>query len=283
MLHVEDMKINQGRILSRVNADLVSDNIQDYEFKVFSQWGEDGILQYLTRVIDIPNKTFIEFGVENFQEANCRFLMMKDNWSGFIVDGSDEFIENIRSSNYYWKYDLTAVRCFITRENIDDLLSLSGFDRDLGILSIDIDGNDYYVLEAIKNFNPRILVCEYNAVFGADRPISVVYKPDFFRGNAHHSNLFFGASLSALKYLAAKKNYTLVGTCSAGVNAFFVRNDLMNGSLRALTVQEAFTASKFRESRDEVGRLTYLSGEERLELIRGMPVRNVITNEIEGL
>ena len=80
----DEIKINQGVILAQFNLHKRSTNIQDYEFKVFSQWGEDGILQHLTSVIEIPQKTFIEFGVEDFSESNCRFLLMKDNWRGFV-------------------------------------------------------------------------------------------------------------------------------------------------------------------------------------------------------
>ena len=280
---LDDLAIAQGIVLARLNESRSSTRLKDHEFKVFSQWGEDGILQYLTRAIEIKNTTFIEFGVEDFREANCRFLLMKDNWKGFVIDGSEVNIGRLRESNFYWKFQLDAIDAFITRENINGLLARSGFDEDLGILSIDLDGIDYYVLDSIDTFRPRILICEYNAIFGADRKISVPYDPRFQRTAGHHSNLYFGASLAALAYLADKKGYTLVGTCSSGGNAFFVRNDLLNQKLEALTPAEAFTPSHFRESRDEEGHLSFVGGEARLELIRGMPVLNVETGKIEPL
>jgi hypothetical protein len=83
---IDDIKMNQGIILSRLNA-IANTDLENSKFKVFSQWGEDGILQFLVSNLNIRNKTFIEFGVENFLESNCRFLMMKDNWSGFVIDG----------------------------------------------------------------------------------------------------------------------------------------------------------------------------------------------------
>ena len=85
---LDAIKINQGRILSALNAQKKSSRLIDYEFRVFSQWGEDGIIQFLVSNLNIKNKTFIEFGVEDFSESNCRFLLMKDNWSGFVIDGS---------------------------------------------------------------------------------------------------------------------------------------------------------------------------------------------------
>jgi hypothetical protein len=280
---LDELRINQGIMLAGFNRQKDSKNIQDYEFKVFSQWGEDGILQYLTSVLEIPNKTFIEFGVEDFFESNCRFLLVKDNWRGFVLDSSPEHINRLRSSYFFWKYDLRAESTFITRENINELLAQSCFDQDLGILSIDIDGNDYHVLEAIAGFRPRILVCEYNAVFGPERRIVVPYDPRFSRGTVHSSNLYYGASLGALVFLTRRLGYSLVGTNSAGNNGFFVRNDLVTGKLLALDAETGFTPSRFRESRDSKGSLSYVSGEARLTLIQGLPVLNVETNCTEKL
>ena len=279
----DELKMNQGIMLATLNQGKHSSNLKDYEFKVFSQWGEDGILQCLTSALEIPEKTFIEFGVEDFFESNCRFLMMKDNWCGFVMDGSAANIARLRNSCFYWKYELSAVDAFITRENINELLAKSGFGPDLGILSIDIDGNDYFVLEAIEAFSPRILICEYNAVFGSSRQITIPYDAGFVRTEMHHSNLYYGASLGAIVSLANKKGYSLVGTNTAGNNAFFVRNDLMCSQFPALTAEDGFTQSRFRESRAADGNLTYVSGDARLKLIQGLPVVNVETGAIDEL
>jgi hypothetical protein len=281
--HFDEFKINQGRILSALNENKKSTNLADYEFKVFSQWGEDGIIQFLSKSIEIRNKTFIEFGVESFIEANCRFLLMKDNWSGFVIDGSSSNIEALKASYFYWKYHIDAVNAFITRDNINELLSKSGFSEDLGILSVDIDGNDYFVLEAISTFRPRILICEYNAVFGGTRKISIPYEPDFQRNKKHYSSLYFGASLPAINYLSNIRGYSLVGTNSAGGNAFFVRNDLLNDKVAVLSVEQAYFPSKFRESRDKHGNLSYVIGDERLQVIKGLPVFNVEAKATEEL
>ena len=280
---LDEVKINQGLILSLMQREQCSKNLQDYEFKVFSQWGEDGIIQHLTRALEIKNKTFIEFGVESFFESNCRFLMVKDNWSGFVIDGSRKNIKRLKNSYFYWKYDINAVEAFITRENINQLLLRSAFDEDIGILSIDIDGNDYHVLEAINTFKPRILICEYNAVFGATRKISIPYDPAFNRTDGHFSNLYWGASLSALAYLAGQKGYSLIGTNSAGSNAFYVRNDLLTERVEVQSAPEIFIPSKIRDSRNLDGALTYAGGSDRLKLIQGLPVVNVETGKSEAL
>jgi hypothetical protein len=279
----DEVKMGQGLILSMLNENKKSTNLKDYEFKVFSQWGEDGVIQYLAKSIEIKNKTFIEFGVESFTEANCRFLLMKDNWSGFVIDGSTSNIEQLKKSYFYWKHHIDAVDAFITRENVNELLARSGFSEDLGVLSVDIDGNDYFVLEAISTFHPRILICEYNPLFGATRKISIPYEADFQRTKRHYSNLYFGASLSAIAYLADRKGYSLVGTNSIGGNAFFVRNDLLNEKVEVVSVEQAYFPSKIRESIDRLGNLSYLDGNARLELVKGLPVLNVETNNIEEL
>ena len=279
---IDEIKINQGIILSTINAKLTSKRLKDYEFKVFSQNGEDGIIQRLISITDIENKTFIEFGIGNFLESNCRFLLMKDNWSGFVIDSSSKNIKQIKNSYFYWRYQIDAVNSFITQDNINSLLLKSGFDRDVGILSIDIDGNDYHILESIETFEPRILICEYNAVFGK-RKLSVPYDPKFNRTDKHYSNLYFGASLAAITHIANKKGYSLVGINSTSVNAFFIRNDLIKEEHEVLFVEKAYVPSKFRESRDEHDKLTCIGSNGRLALLKDMPVLNVETGKIERL
>ena len=213
----EEIKINQGRILTGMQTSDGSIPLWKREFKVFSQWGEDGIIQYLVNNLDIAQRTFIEFGVENFNESNCRFLMMKDQWHGFVIDGSTVNITQLRDSYYYWQYQLNSKATFITRDNISQLLDESGFKKNLGLLSVDIDGVDYHVLEALDDWRPAILIVEYNDAFGWRRPISVPYDPAFIRRQKHYSNQYWGANLPAFHYLAGKRGYALVGTNSVGV------------------------------------------------------------------
>jgi hypothetical protein len=266
-------------LTSKLNVDRVKrlrniETLSDVEFKVYSQWGEDGIIQYLTHRIPIENKCFIEFGVENYTEANTRFLIVNDNWKGLVIDGSEDQVNNIKSDDIYWKYDLTAQCWFITRDNINDIIKNAGFDGDIGLLSIDIDGNDYWIWDAIDMVSPRIVICEYNSIFGSEFPISVPYEKDFVRTTAHYSNLYFGASLPALCLLAEKKGYDFVGTNSVGSNAFFVRKDFSQG-IKKLSAKEGYIKSNIRESRDNNGQLSYLTGRDRLQAISHLDVVNV--------
>jgi hypothetical protein len=273
-----------GSLLSKQQWLLKSPNFNDYEFKIFSQFGDDGLIQYLIKHLKIENEVFIEFGVGDYSESNTRFLLMYNNWKGFVMDSSEQNMANLKTKNWYWKYSLRNKTAFITRENINGLLAETGY-KSIGLLHIDIDGNDAHILAELdlKELNPSIIIMEYNAVFGKERTISVPYDKDFFRTDKHYSNLYWGASLSALTYIAQKKGYSLIGCNSAGNNAYYVREDLLNETIREKTIEEAFIMSKFRESRNEDFTLSYLDGNERHEIIKGLNVINLKTNEMEKL
>ena len=277
----EKYKLLIGKVLAnsiKLNKDLL--NLNDAEFSVFSQFGDDGIIQYLINNIDIENKTFIEFGVENYIESNTRFLMMNDNWSGLVLDGSRDNISQIIESYYYWRYSLQAEAVFINKKNIDKILN-NYYQGDIGLLHIDLDGNDYYILNAIQCVSPEILILEYNSIFGIDRSISIPYDDNFNRTNAHYSNIFWGASLKSLYNLAREKGYSFVGCNNAGNNAYFVRNDKINSKIRSISLESGFVESKYRESRNIKGELTFLNKLEQINLIKGLKVFNTDTNKLE--
>jgi len=262
-----------GRVEARQCA--AAEDLSASEFRVFSQWGEDGIIQFLLRRVKAPRKVFVEFGVENYVEANTRFLLMKDNWSGLVLDGSAENIRSIKKSGIYWKYNLKAVEAFITRENINALLAENGISGEIGLLSIDIDGNDYWVWQAINAVSPAILVIEYNARFGPAEAVTVPYNPEFTRAKAHSSHIYYGASLAALTQLSRSKGYALVGCNTAGNNAFYIRNDLRPESVPELSVEAAFVPNQFREARTEDGKLALLNFDQEQKLVFSLPLERV--------
>ena len=265
--------LNQGRMLCcldcRVGGHYALD---DFSFKVFSQWGEDGIIQFLIRNIDVGNNIFVELGVETFRESNCRFLMMNNNWRGLVVDGSKYNINTIRSSYYYSMYDVRAVCSFITRDNVSSILQRASIPEDFGILSVDIDGMDYFILEALFNWKPRIIIAEYNSTLGENIPLSVPYDPHFFRTKAHRSNLYYGANLNSIVKLLNERGYGFVGANRQRSNAFFVRRELLNESVKEVSWVPFGGGATFRESRGTNGRLTALDIEARKKEIADMPV-----------
>lgn len=270
-----------GRIEQRQVA-FYGKTIEESEFKVYSQWGEDGIIQYLIRRVPIERKLFIEFGVENYTEANTRFLAINDLWAGLVIDGSEENIAYIRRDPIYWSNNVKAEQAFITRENINDIISRNGIEGDIGLLSVDIDGNDYWVWESIDIVTPRIVVCEYNSLFGPSGKVTVPYDPAFIRDRAHYSKVYYGASIAALCDLAANKGYSPVAGNSAGNNVFFVRNDLL-GDLPVRTASQLYRQSRFREFHDQNSSLTYYDFNTRFELIKHLNIHDLITDRIVSI
>lgn len=277
------LKVLMAKYLANTfRKDHILESINEAEFKVFSQFGDDGIIQYLIKYLDISDSYFIEFGVENYSESLTRFLLINNNWSGLIMDGSVENIEYIKRDYIYTLHQLTAIHAFVDAENINSILQSEKLPSQIGLLHIDIDGNDYWVWKSINVIRPIIVVIEYNSVLGNERAITVPYKPDFRRTIAHYSNLYYGASLVALCILADKKGYNFIGCSSSGNNAYFVRKD-KSKDLRALTAKEGYVQSKFREARNELGELIYTSGERRLEIIKGLPIYDIETEQLSVL
>ena len=269
-------KILIGKKLVDINNKKIPEKIEDIEFKIFSQFGDDGIIQFLINKIELDYKyhNFIEFGVENYKEANTKFLLLNNNWSGLIIDSSKENINQIKKSNFFWKYNLDAKNSFITRENINKIIADSKLDKNhIGILSIDIDGNDYWVWKEINVIDPAIVIIEYNSSFGFINKVSIPYDENFLRTKAHYSNLYWGASLEALKYLADKKGYKFFSTNSAGNNAYFIKDTFYEKV--NFILKKNYYESKFRESRDINGVKTFVHYKDKIEIIKDLTVEDV--------
>lgn len=273
----ERQMVMQAQILVANYRNLAQlDDLGDVEFSAFSQWGEDGIIDWLVARLPRIPRTFIEFGVEDYRESNTRLLLQLRNWRGLVMDGSADHIRDIRSQDIYWRHGLTANCAFIDRDNINRLLEDGGMSGPVGLLSVDIDGNDYWVWKSIDVVNPAIVVAEYNAVLGDIHALTVPYRADFQRTQAHHSNLYFGASLPALIELGRQKGYTFVGTTSTGCNAFFVRDDFAAKVTPALSGAWGYP-SQVREARDENRNLLFLDGAARATQIAHLPLVNPVT------
>lgn len=273
----ESLKVLCGHMAALHSRSLpASTPLTAAEFQVFSQWGEDGILQFLLAHIPVPNTVFVEFGVESYAEANTRFLLLHDNWSGLIIDGSEAHMNDVRQSDLAWRHTLHTTAAWISAENINDLISNAGIRGDIGILSVDIDGVDYWVWHAIDVVQPRIVIAEYNSLFGPEAKVTPPYDPTFERAKAHSSHVFYGASLAALNHLAGQKGYTLVGTNCAGNNTFFVRNDLA-GVFPRRTVAEVYQQARFREARLPSGELAFPTFAEAQHIIEDCLVHDLAT------
>ncbi len=279
---IKSPKINLGRIQATLNAH--KENIQsldEVEFQVFSQFGDDGIIQYLVNKLPIQNKTFIEFGVEDYREANTRFLLVNNAWSGLVLDGDPKNIQQIKSGQLYNFYDIRARQRFITKDNINEIIQAEGFNKEVGILSIDIDGNDYWVWKAITGIEPSIIICEYNSLFGFEEAITIPYQADFIRGKKTPLN-FYGISIKAACILAKEKGYFFIGCNSAGNNAYFIKESLRSHCpIAEKTPEEGFNFAMFSEAWDQ--QKEPKRGKEKISSIDGLEVVDIITMQTKKL
>jgi hypothetical protein len=207
-------------------------SLSQHEYKVFSQNGEDGIIAEIFRRIGTANRYFVEFGASSGAENNTA-LLLRQGWSGLWMEADSASVNGAKEA-YRPEIaggKLTVLEAFITAENIEDLFRQGKVPKELDLLSIDIDRNDYHVWEKITHYRPRVVVIEYNAVVPPTMSWVTPYDPKAFGwtrfGNGN------GASLKALEELGAKKGYSLVGCDLCGVNAFFVRDDLLGDHFAA--------------------------------------------------
>ncbi len=188
-------------------------------FRLTSQNQEDGLTLALLNEAGPTTRRFIEIG-SGLSGGNGGFLAREWGWSGLMVDGHSDHMQQVGR-----RFPMTtAVAAWITRENVNELITEHGYAGEVDLFSLDLDGNDYWIWEAVTVSSPRVLILEYNSMFGPDRAVTIPYDAQFDR-HRHHS-MYYGASLAALTRLNARKGYRLVAVEPAGVNAFFLRNDV---------------------------------------------------------
>jgi hypothetical protein len=197
-------------------------DLRRFEKKVFSQNGEDGIIAEIFRRIETSNRFFVECGIQDGSENNTRALLEHDGWHGLWIETSAAYVAAARSN--FGSLPVRIVERHITAENIVGILTDAGVPRDPDLMSVDIDGNDYWIWKAAASFRPRVVVIEYNAAYPPGENVVTPYDPDHVWDGTNR----FGASLDALTALAAGLGYVLVGCDSRGVNAFFLREDLVS-------------------------------------------------------
>jgi hypothetical protein len=200
--------------------------LEPHGFRVYSQFDEDGILAEIFRRIGESSRIFVEFGAGDGLE-NCTAFLLFQGWKGLWIEGDPGKVDRIRSLRAAEiETGRLVARCaFVTVDSIDSVISSAGFGGEIDLLSVDIDGNDYHVLERIESVRPRVVCVEYNSKF----PPPVKWVMPRNDGHVWDKTDYSGASLSALDELMGRRGYALVGCSIAGVNAFFVRKDLAAG------------------------------------------------------
>lgn len=217
------------------------DELNRYERKIYSQNGEDGIIEEIFSRIGTTNRYGVEFGVGDGSECMIKNLVIQHGWSGLAMEGDLNSCQKMCAD--YASYPRVMIKhALITKENIVPLFEAYGVPKEFDLLSIDIDGNDYWVWQALSTYSPRLVVIEYNASFPPPQKMVIVYQSDF----KYKGTTYFGASLSSLTHLGTRLGYSLVGTDSKGVNAFFVRHDLLRQSgFPELTPEQAYHPPRY--------------------------------------
>jgi len=196
----------------------IINNLQQSEKSIFSQHGEDGVIEALLKNIPIKHNYLVEFGAhDGINMSNSRYLIKEKNWSAFLIEGDKRFYATL--SNLYQGYSRVKTQeTFITPENIDDLFTQAGVPEDFDLMSIDIDSIDYHVWEGLNKFTPKIVIVEYNSTVPADVEY-IVDRNDAIKLSGTSKE---GASLLAYEKLAIRKGYQLIYTELSGSNAFFI-------------------------------------------------------------
>jgi hypothetical protein len=261
-------------------------NFSDTSYKVYSQNGEDGFIDYLLFTLKIDKPKFIEIGIGTYKECNTRFLFERMAPEGLVIDYINDLEKKIKKNIKFWKGDLTIVNQIINTENIVDILRKNNFLTDIDLFSLDIDGIDYWILEKIPDNFSKICVIEYNSIFGDQLEITVPNIKDFNRKDYHFSYLCYGMSLKALIKKMDEKGFIFVGSNELNNNAFFIQKKYsanLNIEFPDINNLKKFTVSNIRESRDKNENLNYLSKEERLKAIENCEVIDVSNKKNEKI
>ncbi len=282
--YFDELKIQSSKNFL-LNLDLNLDKIETLsqaDFKVFLQNGEDGIIQYLIKSLNLDSIKFVEIGTEHYIESNTRFIFETMRCDGLIIDPLCDLENKIKANlKNFWKNNIKIHNNFVNPGNINEILKKNGFIDNIDLFSIDIDGIDYWVIKELKPEISKIFIAEYNPYFGPELEVSVPNIKNFNRNSYHYSNLCWGVSLRSLIKIMIEKNYTFVGTNNFRNNAFFISNEYKN-QLKIIKPSienlSKFTDAKYNENRNKSGNLTYL--QEKLSIIKDCEVINLKNNKL---
>jgi len=250
-------------------------SLSDVDFKIFSQNGEDGIIDYLLYQLNIEKPKFVEIGVGDYTEANTRFIFERTSSKGAVIDSICDLENKIKKNLAVWRGELNIINKSVNSKNIIDILQSDDAMRDLDLFSLDIDGIDYWILDKLPNNFSKIAIIEYNPIFGWDMEVSVPNIDNFDRTKYHYSNLCFGMSLKAAIKIMENKNFYFVGSSLFRNNAFFISNDFdKNKYFSNLIIgeYEKYIDSNFSESRNKANKLNYLNKKKQIDTIMNCEV-----------
>ena len=293
-LQADDSKYNQFIASTRDSRVLMYEKISELnqvEFSCFSQFGEDGIIDYLMHLFEFKKPSFIEIGTSDYTESNTRFLYKRTLGTGILIDADKYLITKVKDllREDYWRGSVHVLSRFINKDNILPIL-LSCVKREnlhVNLFSIDIDGNDYWILKTILPFiKADIMITEYNPFFGSKKEVTIPYDPNFNRFEKHSSGVCFGASIRAFYNLLSSFGYKLIGANLFNNNAFWIhQNNLKKYKLKTFDEDELgyLTDCRSREARDRYGRIGNIEGKNVFRVISNCEVYDINSNQIKEL
>ena len=223
-------------------------------FKVFSQFEEDGLLLYIFSLIGTKNRRVVEVCAGDGKECMSANLIINHGWEGCLFDGNEESVNSgvafYASHPRTWLHPPQFVHAWITRDNINSLLADRGFVGEIDLLSLDIDGNDYWIWKALHTVSPRVFICETQNAVPHDKAVTQPYSEEFSLDAERYASGFFSASLAAMCKLGAEKGYRLIGVHRYGFNAIFMRNDVGIEYFPEISVESALDNPYSRASRE---------------------------------
>lgn len=228
---LKSIKLSKKKIIKSNNLD----SINQYEFKITSQNNEDGIIDFLSKNILKPDNTFFEIGFD-FHEFNSLNLI-KQEWSGTLIDGDIIKCDKLRVclKNNFSEEKVVVRNQFVDYDNINEIIRKQIILNNFDFFSLDTDGMDYWILQSL-NFNPKIICAEFNPWFGKVKALTIPKSKSF----NYQSDMFYGASIKAFKYLLNKKGYKLVAIESSGNNAFFINQKEFKIYFEELDIEKSF-------------------------------------------
>ncbi len=228
-----NMALTRGGLAINLR-NICSKNPQSWEFSGFSQNGEDGISDYLTSQLISSNRYFVEIGASDGIENNTAWFAIAKKYSGIMVEGDKKLSNRSKHNMAQFNLGVKSENIFVTQESIEQFVTLLSY-KNPDIFSLDIDGNDYYVMKSLfeHQLRPKICIVEYNSAFGSEQVLTIPYCPNFYYVSAHSSGLYYGVSIAAWKKLFLENGYKFVAVDSRGVNAFFIDPSFFDGEFVA--------------------------------------------------
>ncbi len=231
-------------------------SFKDVGFKVHSEFEEDGILLYIFSIIGTTNKRVVEICAGDGINCNAANLIINHGWEGLLFDGEKHSIE--KGTEFYSKNPSTflhpplLIHAWLTKDNINNLILENGFSGEIDLLSMDIDGNDYYMMDSINEIRPRVIICETQNVIPSHLALTIPYKEDFYFKDGKQNEDFRSVSLLAMQILLKNKGYRLIGSHRFGFNAIFMLNDIGKEIFPEVSIESVHNNSYTRHRRDSV-------------------------------